>query len=83
MATIICTIIWWTIVWEPVANIVWTMNRHVVSLERDYADLPRLRCRPMQIKQVVLNLLVNACDANPHEGRCNDVMCRNPGGFLG
>jgi len=53
---------------ESTANIVWTMNRHVVSLERDYADLPRLRCRPMQIKQVVLNLLVNACQAIAERG---------------
>ncbi len=53
---------------ESTANIVWTMTRHDVNLVRDYGELPRLRCRPMQIKQVVLNLLMNACQAVAERG---------------
>ena len=45
---------------DSTANIVWTMMKHCVELEKDYADLPPLRCHPMQIKQVFMNLLVNA-----------------------
>jgi signal transduction histidine kinase len=39
------------------------MMKHVVVLERGYADLPEVPCYPMQIKQVFMNLLVNACQA--------------------
>ena len=45
---------------DSTANIVWTMMKHSVELEKDYLDLPALRCHPMQLKQVFMNLLVNA-----------------------
>jgi two-component system NtrC family sensor kinase len=45
---------------DSTANIVWTMMKHSVELEKDYQDLPLLRCHPMQIEQVFMNLLVNA-----------------------
>jgi signal transduction histidine kinase len=34
-----------------------------VVVERRYADLPRVRCNPQQLKQVFLNLLLNAFEA--------------------
>jgi signal transduction histidine kinase len=34
-----------------------------IEVERDYGDLPRVRCYAGQLNQVFLNLLVNACDA--------------------
>jgi two-component system NtrC family sensor kinase len=34
-----------------------------VSLERCYSDLPPIRCSPQQLKQVFLNLLINAFQA--------------------
>jgi len=34
-----------------------------VTIERCYADLPRVRCAPQQLKQVFLNLLINAFQA--------------------
>ncbi|MDE0886326.1 MAG: ATP-binding protein [Myxococcota bacterium] len=48
---------------DSTANIVWTMMKHSVELEKNYAELPELRCHPMQIKQVLMNLLVNAYQA--------------------
>ena len=48
---------------ESTANIVWTMAKHAVTLETDLGELPRLRCYPMQLKQVFMNLLHNACQA--------------------
>ncbi|MDG2334029.1 MAG: ATP-binding protein [Myxococcota bacterium] len=48
---------------DSTANIVWTMMKHSVELKKNYADLPELRCHPMQIKQVLMNLLVNAYQA--------------------
>ena len=48
---------------DSTANIVWPMMKHVVVLERDYAELPPVACFPMQLKQVFMNLLVNAFQA--------------------
>jgi len=48
---------------DSTANIVWPMMKHVVTLEKRYADLPAVPCFPMQLKQVFMNLLVNAYQA--------------------
>jgi two-component system NtrC family sensor kinase len=48
---------------DSTANIVWPMMKHIVVLERHYDDLPAVRCYPMQLKQVFMNLLVNAYQA--------------------
>jgi PAS domain S-box-containing protein len=48
---------------DSTANIVWTMMKHSVVLTKHYADLPPVRCYPMQLKQVFMNLLVNAYQA--------------------
>ena len=48
---------------DSTANIVWTMRKHQVVLKREYAELPRLRCHPLQLKQVFMNLLLNAYQA--------------------
>ena len=45
---------------DSTASIVWTMMKHSVLLEKDYDRLPLIRCYPMQLKQVFLNLLANA-----------------------
>ncbi len=34
-----------------------------VEIERDFGNLPRVRCYPGQLNQVFLNLLMNSCDA--------------------
>jgi PAS domain S-box-containing protein len=48
---------------DSTANIVWSMMKHSVVLRKRYGDLPRIRCNPMQLKQVFMNLLVNAYQA--------------------
>ena len=48
---------------DSTANIVWPMMKHMVTLEKDYAELPPVGCYPMQLKQVFMNLLVNAFQA--------------------
>jgi signal transduction histidine kinase len=40
-----------------------------VKLERDFAELPRVRCLPGQLNQVFMNLVMNACDAVNGKGR--------------
>lgn len=48
---------------ESTANIVWTMTKHSIELEKDLSVLPEIEAYPMQLKQVFMNLLVNACQA--------------------
>ena len=48
---------------DSTANIVWSMMKHSVVLDKDYHDIPLVNCYPMQIKQVLMNLLVNAYQA--------------------
>jgi signal transduction histidine kinase len=48
---------------DSTANIVWPMMKHLVVLEKRYAELPPVSCYPMQLKQVFMNLLVNAYQA--------------------
>ncbi len=48
---------------DSTANIVWPMMKHLAVLEKDYGDVPSIDCFPMQLKQVFMNLLVNAFQA--------------------
>jgi signal transduction histidine kinase len=48
---------------EATVSIASTMIKHSAVLEKQYSALPKLRCYPAQLKQVFLNLLVNAYQA--------------------
>ncbi len=48
---------------DSTASIVWTMMKHTVVLKKEYLDLPPVHCFPMQLKQVFMNLLMNAYQA--------------------
>ncbi len=48
---------------DSTANIVWTMLKHTVRLEKEYGELPPVPCQPMELQQVFMNLLVNAYQA--------------------
>ncbi len=37
--------------------------KNKIRVEREYGDLPEVRCYPGQLNQVFLNLLMNACDS--------------------
>jgi two-component system, NtrC family, sensor kinase len=39
-----------------------------IQVVREYETLPPVLCRPQQINQVFMNLLVNACHASAHDG---------------
>ncbi|MCL4685746.1 GAF domain-containing protein [Myxococcota bacterium] len=43
--------------------------RSGIEIERDFGDLPRVRCHAGQLNQVFMNLLINACDAMGDKGR--------------
>ncbi|HEX6065657.1 MAG TPA: ATP-binding protein [Longimicrobiales bacterium] len=40
-----------------------------IQVVRDYGELPAVLCRPQQINQVFMNLLMNACQASQHDAR--------------
>jgi PAS domain S-box-containing protein len=48
---------------DSTANIVYTMMKHSVHLDKNYGELPKIDAYPMQLKQVFMNLLVNAYQA--------------------
>ena len=43
--------------------------KNCIEVERDFGDIPRVRCHAGQLNQVFLNLLMNACDAIGDRGR--------------
>jgi signal transduction histidine kinase len=42
--------------------------RNEIEVEREFGELPRVRCYAGQLNQVILNLLMNACDALGEKG---------------
>jgi signal transduction histidine kinase len=51
-----------------------------ITIERDYGELPRVRCYVGQLNQVFLNLLMNACDAIEENGTVRIKTRPIPGG---
>lgn len=42
--------------------------KNKIKIDRQYGDIPEVRCYPGQLNQVFLNLLMNACDALDEHG---------------
>jgi two-component system, NtrC family, sensor kinase len=53
---------------ESTLNVVSNEIRYKADVVRDYGVLPKVRCRPSQINQVFMNLLVNAAQAIAQRG---------------
>jgi two-component system NtrC family sensor kinase len=49
-------------------NIVWNELKYKTNLTKELGDVPLTRCRPQQINQVIMNLLVNAAQAIEKQG---------------
>lgn len=45
------------------------LNRHQIRLEESYGELPFIQADPNKLKQVFINLLINAAQAMPDGGR--------------
>ena len=43
--------------------------KYVAEVEKDFGDLPQVQCLPMQINQVIMNLLVNAAHSLDKDGK--------------
>jgi signal transduction histidine kinase len=48
---------------DSTLNVVWHELKYKGELIKEYSDLPRIQCLPFQLKQVFMNLLVNAAHA--------------------
>lgn len=56
---------------ENVIKIAWNEVKYKAELVKEFGDLPLIPCRPQQISQVFLNIIVNAAQAIPGKGRIN------------
>lgn len=48
---------------DTTINIAWNEIKYVATLNREFGDIPMVKCFPQQLNQVFLNLLVNAAHA--------------------
>lgn len=55
-------------------NIAWNEIRYVATINREFGDIPLIKCIPQQLNQVFLNLLVNA--AHAMEGTHGSITVR-------
>ncbi len=54
---------------DSTINIAWNELKYKADVERQYGELPKVRCLPSQLNQVFMNLLVNAAQAIEQRGR--------------
>ena len=48
---------------ESTINIVWNELKYKATLIKDFGNIPPTKCRPGQLNQVFMNLLINAAHA--------------------
>jgi signal transduction histidine kinase len=53
---------------DSTLNIVWNDLKYKCEVRKDYGDIPLIECRPSQLNQVFLNMLVNAGQAIATQG---------------
>ena len=53
---------------ESTLNVVWSELKYKADVVRDFGSIPRVECRPSQLNQVFMNILVNAAQAIPERG---------------
>ncbi|MCX8043009.1 MAG: PAS domain S-box protein [Desulfobacterota bacterium] len=53
---------------EKTLNIVWNELKYTCTVEKQYGDIPFIKCNPQQMSQVFMNLLVNAAHAIKKQG---------------
>ncbi len=64
---------------DDVLHMMSSRLRGRATLESNYVDLPRVRCAPQELKQVFLNLLVNAEQAVAEGGRIRVATAKGRG----
>jgi PAS domain S-box-containing protein len=64
---------------DSTLNIVWNELKYKATVTRDYGELPEVQCYPQQLKQVFMNMLVNAAQAIKTKGGIT-IRTRSAGG---
>ncbi|WP_161626905.1 hybrid sensor histidine kinase/response regulator [Desulfospira joergensenii] len=54
---------------ETTLDIIWNEIKYKAEVERDFQDLPEIKCFPQKISQVFMNLLINAAQAIEDKGK--------------
>jgi two-component system NtrC family sensor kinase len=67
---------------ESTLNVVNNEVKYKAEVRKEFGDLPLVPCRPSQINQVIMNLLVNAAQAIPHRGEIVVRTSLHDGGGL-
>jgi two-component system NtrC family sensor kinase len=53
---------------ESTLNVVWSEIKYKADVVREFGSIPAVECRPSQLNQVFMNMLVNAAQAIPEHG---------------
>lgn len=53
---------------DSTLNVVWNELKYKAEVRKEYGELPSIQCRPSQLNQVFMNLLVNAAHAIADRG---------------
>ena len=54
---------------DTTLNVVWNEIKYKAEVEKEYGELPNVRCMPSQLNQVFMNLMVNAAQAMDERGK--------------
>ncbi|MBU4262516.1 MAG: PAS domain S-box protein [Proteobacteria bacterium] len=63
-----CTLVNLNETLETTINIAWNEIKYIANLNREFGDIPEIKCYPQQLGQVFLNLLVNAAQSMDGQG---------------
>jgi len=64
---------------ENALTVAWNELKYKATVEKEYGDIPPLRCYPNQLSQVFMNLLVNAAHAIENQGMIRIKTCTKNG----
>ncbi|MCK4851475.1 MAG: GAF domain-containing protein, partial [Candidatus Omnitrophica bacterium] len=53
---------------DSTLNIVWNELKYKAEIVKDYGDLPMVKCLPMKLNQVFMNILINAAQSIKENG---------------
>jgi len=55
--------------------------KYVATIEKDYGELSNIQCLPMQVNQVIMNLLINASQAIKEDGKIG-IVTKQEGDYV-
>ncbi|MEW6521890.1 MAG: ATP-binding protein, partial [Thermodesulfobacteriota bacterium] len=67
---------------ENALTVAWNELKYKATVEKEYGNIPPIRCYPNQLSQVFMNLLVNAAHAIENQGMIRIRTCTKNGLIL-